>query len=110
MRRLNDWGGLESFAAGRRELLETRILTLAPDLPGPWSAKFADPTFLKDAIRAIGRWQVVELEAQLEQGHFGAAETTASLILRDGDRATIAAALSLARRYHAEAIVKSLED
>jgi hypothetical protein len=116
LRRQADWAGMEVFATGRRELLERHILKSAPELPAAWAAKLGESrfnemrsAFLQEACLAIGRWHLLELEAQLEQGHFGAAETTASHILGDGERATISAALSLARRFRAESIVKSLE-
>lgn len=117
LRRLKDWPGLEAYAAGRRTRLEARFLESTQDLPGPWAARFGDPAtpeprpaFIQEAAGDIGRWQVLEMEAQLEQGHAGSAGTTASLILRNGDPASIAAARGIARRLGAEAVVKSLEE
>lgn len=117
LRRLEDWKGLESLAEARVELLREGALALVPELPSQWHARLspAPPQpkvplpFATAAGRGFGRWLTLQLEAQLRQGRLGAATTTASSILRDGDRASRNAALGLARGFKAEAAVRVLE-
>lgn len=117
LRRLEDWKGLEDFAETRLEFLREAALALVPELPSQWHARLSPPPplpkvplpFAAAAARGLGRWLTLQLEAQLRLGRLGAATTTASAILRDGDRGSRSAALSLARSFKAEAAVRVLE-
>lgn len=117
LRRLDDWRGLEAFAEERVGFLKDRALALAPEWPSQWHARLSPPppqpkvplAFATAASRGFGRWLVLQLEAQLRLGRTGAAATTASALVRDGDRNARSAALGLARAMKAEAVEKVLE-
>jgi hypothetical protein len=117
LRRLEDWKGLETMAEDRLEFIREAALKLAPALPAQWHARLSPPppqpkvplAFASDAARAQGRWLTVLLEAQLRLGRTGPAATTASAILRDGDRASRSAAQGLARAHKADAVARVLE-
>jgi hypothetical protein len=117
LRRLEDWKGLETMAENRLEFIREAALKLAPELPSQWHARLSPPPpspkvplpYAANAARGQGRWLTVLLEAQLRLGRSGPAATTASAILRDGDRASRSAAQGLARAHKAEAVARVLE-
>ncbi len=117
LRRLDDWRGLEAFAEARVGFLRAQALALAPEWPSQWHARLSPPppqpkvplAFATAASRGFGRWLTLQLEAQLRLGRTGAALTTASALVRDGDRASRSSALGLARALKAEAVEKVLE-
>jgi hypothetical protein len=114
---MEDWRGLEAMAEARLEFIREAALKLAPELPSQWHARMSPaPPFPKvplpfatQASRSLGRWLTVLLEAQLRLGRTGPAATTASAILRDGDRAARSAAQGLARAHRADAVARVLE-
>lgn len=117
LRRLDDWRGLEAFAEERVGFLRDRALALAPEWPSQWLARLSPPPpqpkvtlgFATAASRGFGRWLTLQLEAQLRLGRTGAAVTTASALVRDGDGGSRSAGLSLARAFKAEAVARVLE-
>lgn len=117
LRRLDDWRGLEAFAEERVGFLRDRALALAPEWPSQWLSRLSPPppqpkvtlAFAIAASRGFGRWLTLQLEAQLRLGRTGAALTTASALVRDGDAGARSAGLGLARAFKAEAVARVLE-
>jgi hypothetical protein len=117
LRRLDDWRGLEAFAEDRVGFLKDLALALAPEWPSQWHARLSPPPpqprvplgFATAASRGFGRWLTLQLEAQLRLGRTGAALTTASALVRDGDAGSRTAGLGLARAFKADAVVRVLE-
>ena len=117
LRRLQDWSGMEAFAQARVDFALRQAGLLVPEPPALWVARLkpAPPeraprmAFGEEAAKTLGRWLTLLLEAQLLQDRAGAAANTLSVLLRDGDGASISQARGLLKRLKADSLLHSLD-
>jgi hypothetical protein len=106
LRVLKDWDGLERYAQHRLDLIQGMAMDLSKDLPAQWIRRLqppppeppVTPPFGQQSARYMGKWLLLLLESQVKVGHTGAALSTISVILRDGDPQTQELARMFARR------------
>lgn len=125
LRRLGDWAGMEIYAQARVDRLLEVAATLAPEPPSQWAvrlgvgetqhrgqppaAPFQSLPFAQTSARALGRWLLLLLEAQLAQEKMAPAAGTISILLRDGDPRSWREARGLLAAAKADHLVRQLD-